>query len=485
MSDTGTSTHRSAGFKEIGVAALLLAAMLAAQILAGHPHAQYHEGYWLDEYFTYLIANDPSWHHAMEILRTGIDGTPPLYHAIVRLAHDLIGGEPIAAYRMCSTLAMWFALLCVYGVLRHGVSSGAAALAVVATWAHPMVARYAFEARSYSFWFAGTAAAAWAIRSTHWSRPVWLFLAAVFTCSVHYLGIVGLYFVLMGEVIVGPGKLSQRLLRILPAILGSAVLLFWLPLMRTQYRGMGATWIEPMHLVAAAHLLEQIFYAPMLMILLIGWGIDRYISKSSTTAALMPPLGGLFALVFIPLFFFVYSIVGEPLLVDRYFILTVLGLSAVVAALMSEIGRGVRRFLLVIFLILSTLIVRWHGSIDAGLTFYENGLAANAERLGNNALLLFPTRHDLFELWFQHPELRGRLAMIDLTGIDLPRDIAFEQRTHRATWKMADLPPIIDIRQMPGVPFQFLGEPSLLQKIGQKIPLEAVDPQWQVYAVKK
>jgi hypothetical protein len=220
-----------ASAKEIAAAAALLGLTLIGQIAIAHPRTEFKTEYWFDEYLTYVIASDPSPQHATMALRAGVDGMPPLYYSVLRTTQWITGGDPQTVYRACSTAAMWIALVAIYATLRSALSVVVSAAAVLVFWSQPLITTYAIEGRPYAMLVAGIALLAWGLRMRGWPSVVMVMLAAAFTCSIHYLGIISVSLALAGELILGPDAIATRLRRIVPGIIGMAALLPILPMM--------------------------------------------------------------------------------------------------------------------------------------------------------------------------------------------------------------------------------------------------------------
>ena len=104
--------------------------------------------YWYDELLTELVVAQGSLSKMMAALRAPLDGQPPLFYLIERLASKLAGNEEIAL-RSPSAMAMAFTTVCVYVFLRRTGDRLVALLGAMFLMTTVVFSAYAAEARPY------------------------------------------------------------------------------------------------------------------------------------------------------------------------------------------------------------------------------------------------------------------------------------------------------------------------------------------------
>lgn len=438
--------NRPAGWLEILVAATLLGVMLVGQILICHPRVEYKQGYWLDEYDTAMVASDPDAARAAQTMLQ--DGTPPVYYWIIRPICRLAPGQPIFICRVCSTVAMWIVLIAIYGALRTAFAPSISAVALLLAWAHPLMARYTFEARSYAMMLAGIAGLLWSLRIRGIGGIICRLICAAWAYSMQYLGVLAVGLILLGELIAGPGRLRQRIQRILPACCGTLILLALLPWFFKQRQLFGLSWIDPFSTAAAGKLLITLFFPLTFLATFIFWWIGQWQSEQTThySREQFRQLTPMFALLFLPGAIIALAILGPSFLVDRYMIATVIGLPALAAPLIAQMNRPLRFGLGVLLLVLSIALMQWNaGRLATNDRFY----ASTAEQARQDLYpIYFVSRFDAYPMWFRFPDLQPRIATIDLRfeSNSLPRSIAFDQRAQAMREESYHLPPMISLQ---------------------------------------
>lgn len=469
---------------ELLLSAIVVALLLIAQIIIANPHTEYYRGYWLDEYFTWVIASDPNPVHALYAMRHGMGGMPPLFYSLAHLAHRLIGGPPIAAYRIFSTVAMWIALLAMYATLRHAAGRLTSAVAVLVVWTHPLMARYAFEARPYAMMFAGAACLAWGLRLRGWIGIVMTFLAAVFTCTIHYLGLIPVAGMLLAELIFGPDTTADRIKRIIPGAIGACAFIPGIPLMLQQHRSTGAGWVQPISAHSTVQLLDELFFPLPLLAVLFFWWANRLlgIPHDPVERTKLRRLVPMFAMFFVPAIAIGYSMTRQSMMVDRYMLVTLIAIPALVILPLAETSTALKTVLLILFLFGSTIIVRWNAVRLAGSQAYFDAIAQQAK--GNHYPLIFDLRNDALPVWFQHPELHSRIAQIDLSpsgSAPLPRLLNYAHHTDGETQQLYDFPPMWNVSTI-AKHGPFIAEFNYCMPEIQKLtPLQVLDQRRDIY----
>jgi hypothetical protein len=474
-------------WREVGVAAVAVAVLLVVELVASHPRAAFTSGFWLDEYFTYLIATDPSPSHALEGLRSGIDATPPVYHALLAVVRRALPGvDARACFRGCSVVGMGLTLLALYAGLRAGFSRLPAATAVLAFIAHPLALRYTLEARSYSMLLAGIAGLAWGLRVPGWPGIALRVASAAVACSVQYLGIIPVAGVLTAELLFGPGAFRTRLRRILPGPLGACALIPLLPLLLHQKQTFGESWVDPFSPRNLVYVLAELFYPLPLLAVLVAWWASRLLGhRPFTPPERLRAIVPLAALIGVPAVIAAYSAVGDSLLVDRYMFATLLAIPALLASAIAETDRRLTTVVALGCLGLSVLLMRANVQrMEIEEQWFQRA-ADLARQPGADYALVFDSRHEAYPTWFAAPDLRARIGFLDLSTVDpatLYPIVRYEQRLHRQTAHVYDLPPTWDLATLRAKGrFRFLGNPMSLAALRRVLPLREVDPDLHIF----
>ncbi len=71
------------------------------------------KSFWYDEVLTLAVASQGSWKGIVAALQAPIDGQPPLFYVVEKLASGLIRNQQIA-YRLPSIVAFLFTIICVF-----------------------------------------------------------------------------------------------------------------------------------------------------------------------------------------------------------------------------------------------------------------------------------------------------------------------------------------------------------------------------------
>lgn len=147
---------------------------------------------WFDELLTEVVSRQPGISGVWRALKTAVDGHPPPFYLIERVASGLAFNEHIA-YRLPSILAFSCTLICLYVFVarRNGPLLGIVCASLI--FLTPLYTYYADEARPYSMFVACIAFALVCYQRV--PRIPWtigLFLSLLLATCLHYFGIVAL-----------------------------------------------------------------------------------------------------------------------------------------------------------------------------------------------------------------------------------------------------------------------------------------------------
>lgn len=194
-----------AGPAELAGVAMALALLITSQIALTHSGSLLTRPFWLDEIFTHTMVADPSVGHALAALAAGAEKNPPGLLLLLR-SYTWLTGTSEASLRLFTLLSVLAALVGLHACLRRSFALPAAALAVLATWSHPLLLNQAFNARFYGPWLA---AITWYVYlmvrlrrpGPSWGIKVALAGCAVLVCTLHYFGVISLALATAGELL--------------------------------------------------------------------------------------------------------------------------------------------------------------------------------------------------------------------------------------------------------------------------------------------
>jgi len=109
-----------------------------------------------DELYSYYLLSDPSFRHMWGAFNDAINNSPPLYFAVGRVWAALFGSDE-TSLRLFSSLAMSFALLILWRVLREPFGNWASILGLGLAFTAPLIVYQNANARSYGLFLACTA----------------------------------------------------------------------------------------------------------------------------------------------------------------------------------------------------------------------------------------------------------------------------------------------------------------------------------------
>jgi uncharacterized membrane protein len=104
---------------------------------------------WFDELLTQAVSRQPNLSAIWNVLKNGVDGNPPLFYLIERVASKVVSNEMIA-YRIVPALAFACIVICIYAFVRRRSGASVALICTVLLFVTPLSNKYALEARPYS-----------------------------------------------------------------------------------------------------------------------------------------------------------------------------------------------------------------------------------------------------------------------------------------------------------------------------------------------
>ena len=435
--------------REIPLAALAIAALWAAQLAAANGWMLFSRPLWLDEILTYLVANDPSFPHAMAAVRHGVDANPPGLHATLWLIANCVGGLGPVGLRCFSLSSVMLAMLGVYLTARRlGAGPPAALAGAAAMAACPLAVEHAVEARYYGpllailAWFAHAQ-----LRARTARRPTLAFAAVAALAAaagfVHYFGLLAVLLMVAADLAPDDLPLRRRWPRLAAPLVGLLVAgAAAVPYFLGQRAGLTVkTWVEPVDAGMVAGVWQGLIAAPsvlaVLVIAAIGCGLTEKDSvlceaASGGAAAGRAALPALSLLLF-PLVIAGFSVIVQPSFVGRYLMPTLLPLGlicglALEAGATGGLGRRPAGGALVKALVLTlaalaaaTALGGWEvrrlrdAAVVSTLRAAEVRAIARvaADSSPPGAAVVFLRRLDLYPLLSSDPALFARCALLD------------------------------------------------------------------------
>jgi hypothetical protein len=407
----------------------VLLGLIGAQIAVTRSDAVYHRRLWLDEIHTQLLVEDPSLTHAMDALKNGADTNAPALYVVTRAVSWCVGSTGPDVLRGVGFVSVLLGVLGIYAAVRRVYPAEIAAIAAMAAWAHPLITRHAFEARFYGPWFAGAVWFACALNLWDWSpRKLWpgllIAVTSVFVCTIHYLGIISLAPIVIAHSLAVRTGWRATLARLVPVGAGLVALAACMPLYRGQRGSISVpTWVEPASFPAARDFLTMVFSYYVFAIPVIGFFASRMLDRGRPDESLDGPgedvseLAGLSGLALLPAGLIAFSFLVQSVLIDRYAIATVACFGPLIAPIVARSHRPIHWAVLVGLILVSTSnlmgTARWFRQTEAR----RDEAKAEVARLADIPIL-FRSRSDLYELWWDAPEARDRFYFWD------PKDLA-------------------------------------------------------------
>jgi hypothetical protein len=310
--------------------------------------------FWVDEWFTVLVAGRQSLTQLFGDLASGADGGTGLFHSTLWGLHRL--GMPLApiALRVLSLLAVLGALLMLYALLRRTVGTNAAVGAVLAAGAHPLVIAHSYEARFYGPWLLCAVFYAWSITRSFEGASLRVKvvqgIAAVLLCTVHFYGVISLV-LMLAATLLGRLRASAResLRALAPSIAGFPAVALIVPLALGQRRAYGVrSWIPDFTFGQLWTLLGEFWFAiiPLatLAVLALGWWIRRgrgewTLGTVVSRVATEPGIAAILGLALMPFALATVSLAGQPSMLARYAATAALVWAPLVAITLEYLGR--------------------------------------------------------------------------------------------------------------------------------------------------
>lgn len=424
---------------QTALAALALACAAGVAVVANRGAILFTRPYWVDEIHTVLEANRASPAAVIGDLAAGADFGPPLVPLAAWTLRHVLGSLPPVALRTAAFVCVLAALVLIFATLRRGFSRDASAAGVAAVGANSLVVEHAFEGRFYGPWLLCAALFAWSLRPDPGGKSgaMRIAVASVLLCTVHWYGVIALAIMSTAAVATAGRDWGRALRRLAPAAAGVVAFALCIPLAIGQRRALTvATWVSdftPSQLTVLGSAVWAGTVPTVCAAAFAGGFLVRRQRGLAPSAALGgfadPGLAALFALVAMPLAMAALSILGQPSMIARYAILTVLAWGPLAALGAESVGRWPGRLLT---LWLASL---WLGTYAhevsrkaAFATGLKSEVAAFASARALGAPVVFQSMHTLYAVAGVDSVNRASMAFLDLSDSTLTALYAVDPR---------------------------------------------------------
>jgi hypothetical protein len=325
---------------------IILLTLIVIQLAFARPFYLFRRAFRHDELVTYTLVSDRDIAHSLRAIAGGLDTNPPVYHLILRASRSLIGSGDIRFIRYFSFLSVIVALLGIYLNICQVYEPMVAFAAVLAVWGHPLVLRFAFEARMYGAWLAAVVWFSYALgRSWEQAAAPWLWVLLACTSflasTMHTLGSLALALVLLSHLFAH--DISQwSWNRLGVACIGPLAFLAWVPIVWKQNQAYATKWGDIPTKRAVYGYINTILFPGHLAAVFVGGGLALFLAGIGGRAgirAVIPHdptvLAGLAGLALMPLALIAFSFLVMPLMDERYALPAVASVAVATASVVS------------------------------------------------------------------------------------------------------------------------------------------------------
>jgi hypothetical protein len=405
---------------------------------------------WVDEVWTVLISGQASPIDVLRGLASGADGGAGLVHLSTWALQKIVGPPSPTLLRTLSLLCVFGTLCLTYAVLRRRFGADASIAGALAAGSHWLVVTHTFEARFYGPWLLCCAlvALSLSLRQATPSRrhKVFLGASAVLLCTVHFYGAVTLS-LMVAAVVASHGRRWRDGIRVVaPSAAGLLAVLAITPLaiglrnaftvpswapdfeIRQLHAFVLQFWVATVPLAAAIGLAIG---------LALGWKslVPRSLTSIASDVARDAGIVALAGLFVMPLALTALTLVGQPAMIYRYAITTVLAWGPLVALAIELLGRWPARIAglaLLVFWFSAFVTVRFEKIVFAGDVEETEASVRLAQSLG--VPIVLQSVHAWYPVWYRDPsrvESLGFLEMSDSTVNRLFRPGTRNERYNR------------------------------------------------------
>ena len=322
----------------------------------------YTRPFWIDEFLTQAVCHQPNIEAVRKVLNQGLDGMPPLFYLIERIVASLFSNEEIG-WRFLSVLGFECTLILVFVFVKTRDGRIPALISASLLLMTPLFTYYAAEARPYTLL---TACVAFALVCYQRApAPLWvsgMFLGLFFASSLHYYAVFPWLCFFLAEIIVVYRNKQIRIkvwlalfLALVPLIVSLPLLLqlrqiwglhFWaqlyshgFPTTYAAFFGAGSAWTTAFVGTASLVILASFFSK-----------VEQ--RKTNWLRAPIFEQALILGLIVLPIVGYVVAKITHGPYVDRYYLPSILGFTAVVGYLLGREKR-MKMTMAAIFVILA------------------------------------------------------------------------------------------------------------------------------------
>ena len=350
--------------REVSLVALGLLTLLAAQLTVIDGWSLLRQWFWVDEWFTWLEASQPTFRQMWATYEAS-ESNPPLFQIVAWSASQFAGGATEPVLRGVALASVVTALFGCYLLLRESFDVDVALASLAYLWSLGSVQFHAFDARYYALWLACAIWFTWfvarALREGRGS-PVGLAVSSFALCAVYLLGVVTWALVMATALAINVASpRRQRFRALIPASVGpllAAPLLMWAIVSHRQAFESGI-WAAPVTVTLALQMLASLFVPGQLAVAAAVAGAGLALSRSTRPQRADPSGSRLLLLSSsaLPAVLLTVSALGVPLTMERYAFPAVASTAVLAAVLLARVP--------VVAVLLSAAI--WCGQSTVGL----------------------------------------------------------------------------------------------------------------------
>jgi hypothetical protein len=406
---------------ELVLAGIGISLLITGQLLVTDGHYLLSRRFLLDELFTLAIVTDRDLAHVTDVFESILEPNTPALHVLLRGLYLLTGDASEISFHGLTLFCTVFALLGLYTALRKCYGKLPAMIGTLSVWCHPMVLQQAFNARFYALWLALAVWFAVLLRRTsgreRWSwGTVSLAIVSILLCTVHYLGIVSLTLICLGEVMVGRNSFYRNRRVVAAIVSGPIVLFLWICMFYFKQRAnVPVIWIPDPSLRQVAQFgIDTLLPAHIAGVVLVAW-FSTILDRAGSVAlhqgehpASTIQLAGITSLVLMVPFLIVFAYAVQPILINRYAIVAVACFGPAVAHFASRMGNRWAIVLCIFFLLHSTQQLGHMGFAAIRADQRREELARSIRELEGDDIVVFTSTHRLMPLLHVAPDLSSR-----------------------------------------------------------------------------
>jgi hypothetical protein len=308
-----------------------------------------HRAFWIDELFTYSLANLPSIKDIWPLIRQGIELNPPLPFWTTWVVHHSLGrGEFIT--RLPAILGFWGMCVCLFCYVRRRSDTTHGFIALLL----PLFTYTAWDstwARGYGMLLGFSAAAmlSWQFATDKVKRSIALpalgiSLAGALSC--HYYGLYSAGVIACAELVRTWNRKRIDLPIFVAVLAGVSPLMIYVPLLRAVSEGTKTFWITPMVRFLYESYADLFGPAAMVLLLFIICALRMPKGEQDWTATALPAheLAACLLFAAMPFVVFVASHIVRIASFSRYVQPVVIGFSIAVAMFLYRVGGKNRSF---------------------------------------------------------------------------------------------------------------------------------------------